>query len=350
MNFDELTYKLSEVAIHNPDKYFHDYLDYEKDILSGIKEKDGIKSTIFLSYENDPNLVLRFSLIFSDFINLIPIKASSVQLNMPTRFRDLDDERNRINLHIPTGILAKIREFTPDPIFRPVYYNMGDDQVRDLNMALKPFIEKGAVLYRPSRAIFEFKVEKPKVGNIRLFHVNPDSPLAEWDLIDEPKSQHTIPLIGDFNSDLASTLFNLSIPFFDKINLIDLNKILIDEYDLIREFRVELKKIANQGLQDKKTFIEIKEDVLKPRLDRINRKFKAIIKMKTFKNSGVILSSGLLSLVSLITNGPLATISKAIGVAGSGGVFTNQADYINQLDNLKDDPLYLLWKLNLKSH
>lgn len=350
MILEEITYRLSEVGIHNPDKYFQDYLKYEKEILEGIMNIDGIKSTIYLSNNPIVKSWYRFAIVFSDFINIIPLDSKKISVNLPTKFPDPNDERNNIQLNIPKSVLDKIYEFTSKPFFKTSYYNLDNDGIFNVNKSLKPFIERGLTIYRPERAIFEFKKVDKNTSYFTFFHVNPDSPIDKWELIDEPSIQYSIPLIGDTNSDFASTLFDLTIPYLDNIHITELNKILLDEYDLIRDFRIELKKIVRDGLKNKKELLEIKEDILKPRIDRINRKFKNIEKMRFLKNTGVVLSSGLLSLISLATKGTISAVSKIIGMTGSGGIFSNEADRVNDIDNLKNDPLYLLWRLKLKNH
>jgi hypothetical protein len=142
-------------------------------------------------------------------------------------------------------------------------------------------------------------------------------------------------------------LCELAIPFITGVNFNDLAKILDDERDLLIEFRSELRKIVDDARAGKITSVEVINDVINPRIHKIGRRFSAISNAARLKLGGAAIGVATLSLASYMSSGLLATLVATIGGSGGAAAYMAKeyAGFLMDREGLKDDPIYLLWRL-----
>lgn len=344
MEIKEIQYELSEVGVHSPENYTKTYLNNEDGILSWINSFDGLKSNIYLDFRNkNIDSWMRFSLLFSDFISLLPSHGKTNSLVFPMAREN--EPRNSIELSIPGNIMHRILKFTPEPKFIPEYFSFGNKEINNLCSDLNSTMKSGKLIFRPERVIFEGIKPNEDTSIFSLFHVSPDSPLTKWNLIDSPEEQKSLPVFSNNQiSGIETELFEITVPYLDGISFKDLNLLIDDEYDLLSSFRVELKSAVKNALQNN-NYLDLKNDILRPKLDTLDRKFKSIQNLRLLKNLGVVTSSLVISLVAIPISGLLA-VSKFLGLSlGSAGLIKNEIDNVKATDSLKDEPFYLLWRI-----
>lgn len=344
MDIKKIQYELTEVGVHSPKHYTNTYLNHEAEILSWINSFDGLKSNIYFDYRNtNISSWIRFSLLFSDHISLIPSHGKTNSLVFPISREN--EPRNSIELSIPSSIMHRILEFTPEPKFLPCYFNFGYNEINNICSELNSTMKSGKLIYRPERVIFEGIKPNKDTSIFQLFHVNPDSPLTKWHLIDSPEEQKSLPVFSNNQiHGIESELFEITVPYLEGISFKELNLLIDDEYDLLSSFRVELKNAVKIALQEN-NYLDLKNDILRPKLDRLDRKFKSIQNLRLLKNLGVITSSLIISLVAIPMSGILA-VSKFLGLSlGSAGLIMNEIDTLKGKNSLEDEPFYLLWKI-----
>jgi hypothetical protein len=79
----------------------------------------------------------------------------------------------------------------------------------------------------------------------------------------------------------------------------------------------------------------------------INRKFKLITNNHRLKVAGATLGTISLGLLSLTQSGMTAALSQFISFGlGTVGFVKSEAEYQEGIDKLKDNPEYLLWKMD----
>lgn len=139
---------------------------------------------------------------------------------------------------------------------------------------------------------------------------------------------------------------DIVIPFITGLSIKDFSQVLDDENDLLSGFRKELKSLTQLKPEERKHKSEIYQDLIRPKIDKISQKFKSISNIHKLKVRGTVFATATLSLLSLSFGEYITAATQMISVAtGSAGLVKFQAEYQTDIENLKSDPLYLLWKL-----
>lgn len=224
------------------------------------------------------------------------------------------------------------------------FIHRNDQQATDLLRTISPLIERGRVIYKPERMLM-YRKSGTDDGEVTWDTLNfEDGPSDYWKVADEAA---TIGMSADPTDKRHYTeLCELSIPFITGVNFNDLAKILDDERDLLIEFRSELRKIVDDAREGKRTSVEVINDVLNPRIHKIGRRFRAISNAAKLKLGGAAIGVATLSLASYISSGLLAPLVATIGGSGGAAYMAREyAGFLMDREGLKDDPIYLLWRL-----
>jgi len=212
-----------------------------------------------------------------------------------------------------------------------------------------PLIDSGRLIIRPDRLLSYTTGELTPQGgrHWRALNTNDDLEPDVWAVRDE-RDENSI----SYNEESFSKYYGanktienitkLSLPYIAGINLTDYSRILDDETDLLTEFRAEMKKLSSVEIEDLDIY---RQDVLDPRVAAINRKFRQITRMKTFRAGGAFVATAGLVVGSVMTGGVAGAVSALAGSAGIIMGVKELADHDRQLGELKADPLFILWKL-----
>jgi len=150
-------------------------------------------------------------------------------------------------------------------------------------------------------------------------------------------------------ADHLATLSEITLPYIEGLSLSDHARIIRDEEDILNEFRKEMRQLAQMASERKIHVDEFRRDVIDPRVSRISRKLKHISNMHLIKTSGAVFVTCALSLIASQSKGMLGGLEVMVGGAGAASMVKDVVDRENQIHALKDDPLFLLWKMSQRS-
>ena len=142
-----------------------------------------------------------------------------------------------------------------------------------------------------------------------------------------------------------SELFELTVPYLKGIDLKELSKILSDYSDILSSFRTNIKQLIIQAKKDGKHIEEMKNDIIRPQIDKISSEFKHIQQIHKLKVYGTTFTTITLGLLAYNTSGLSQAISTFLGTGGIGMYFKNEIDYKNEMHKLSKEPRYMMWEL-----
>lgn len=325
--------------------------DYMKTYMSNIKDifpiitnprilKSHIKSKDLSSIES----LLRFSLVFND-LSLVTCNGGKELAMSWLQQKWFEDNFGVKSVSISISI-EKMKELGIDlnnTSINPAFiFPSGGDSDLMVN-ELQPFIEREKLLIQPSRSLFAFKEKDNGERAWESINVNQFSPIEQWEIIDEAESR---PIPIQFNSNdhrNQNTLFEITIPYLEGVSYSDLAKILDDEDDLISGLRSSIKEAIDELSDDADPNIIVR-DVVDPKIDMLNRKLKSTINSHVFKVAGAAVGTVVLAYTSVATSGVSSAIATVCGSGGIGLLGKEYSSYRTQINKLKDDPFYFLWK------
>lgn len=119
-----------------------------------------------------------------------------------------------------------------------------------------------------------------------------------------------------------------------------------DEADLLTEFRAAIRELVDDARKQDQHISEVLQDVVNPRVAKLQRRFTQISEMSSLKTGGAIVATATLALTSVVSGGLVAGAAALAGGSGLLLVARELAGRRGELNALKDDPTaYLLWKL-----
>jgi hypothetical protein len=136
------------------------------------------------------------------------------------------------------------------------------------------------------------------------------------------------------------------MPFIEGTSTDDLAMILEDEFDILAEFRSSIRELIIEAKSKNPDVSAILHDVVNPRVAKLQRRFEHITNMSKLKVGGAALATASLALTSILSGGIVAGIGAIAGASGALMVAKEYVSGANELQALKDDPTYLLWKLD----
>lgn len=331
--------KLIHTIINQPDKYGVFYRNNLQDILIYSREKIGIKTDTYVKDLLNELDNIRFSTIFSDFTNVYPFGAGTELHIMP-----IPDTQ----LTLTDGIFDNLVKEGQNPILHAAILVQGPQVLSPFLRELEPMIKSEKLLVHNSRIALGLTNKSHKNGGRvwKIFEIDPASPYGNWLCTESAIRENTLPI--DFNPENLidkNELFDLTIPYFKGIPFSELDKILDDHADHLSELRQELNNIITKSKHDRTNISELKHDVIQPKIDKIGRDFKKISEIHTLKVGGTLIGSLTLGLMSLTTGGVAAAAGGLLGSGGLGLALKEFSEYRKDMHEIRDNPLYLLWKL-----
>ncbi len=128
-------------------------------------------------------------------------------------------------------------------------------------------------MLRPMRTLWVDKkhLDSKKEGVIYYAHGNTDT--RHW-VIRDSFGKDSMTIENYLKPTKIQELMELTIPYFRDIKLNKLTKILSEEEDCLSPLRQELKKLILNFDSVETTIKEFQQDILRPQIDSINRRFK----------------------------------------------------------------------------
>lgn len=230
---------------------------------------------------------------------------------------------------------------------REGYFVFNDNEAEFLQTNFAPLFETGILTLTPDPNLMVITGTSAKESSIYTIPADIDFKNDTWRVPLYDGKQKDIPIRETSAYPRQSEIIHeLMIPFISGLSAHDFSLVMQDENDLISSLRNEIKKITQLKDGDLVYSSEIYQDVIRPRVDKINHKFKSISELHSFKMKGVTVFTSVLSLLSLAAGDYMGAASIIIGLGtGTAGLVKFEADYHSEINNLKNDSMYLLWKL-----
>lgn len=201
-------------------------------------------------------------------------------------------------------------------------------------------------MVRPIRSILLYN--SPIVSqDAQLYYANSDTPNTDWK-IKESNEKGSFTIDNGLDYQRAQVLYEITLPFINNISVIDLNEILNDEFDLLSNFRLTLKNLLNSIIEsDLGDMNSIYNDKLRPEIDTINRKFKTVNGINKIGTKATI-AAFTISLIAVNTDlgTNFQTLFNTFAGTSTLGFLASAIKYKNETDKIKDNPYFLLWRIN----
>lgn len=340
---EEFKKLLKQTIKHNPEGYTSFYSQHEEEFLKISKGALGIKSDVFLPEINDLEKI-RFSSVFSDLVNIYPTGIRQTGKLII---------KNEQDVTVPKEILDLVIKDGESPVMQAGYLTRSDTEIKTLLKSLRPLLYQGNVVVHNTRAIFG-RTNQPsgyEDGKVwQEFLVSPESEAGNWLVMNNSKHNDSLPInFSPVTYANERELFDLSVPYISNVPIDDLAKILEDNSDLLATFRNQVNELVKNAMLDGKTVHQMKQDLVRPQIEAISRSFRKIQNQHRYKLLRAVLTFAGAALVAPYT----AALTAAIAVMGGIGVstldlITNEAEFQKEVADLKEQPLYLMWRMKNK--
>ena len=181
-----------------------------------------------------------------------------------------------------------------------------------------------------------------------IYYASSDTPNDNWQIksINERDSYVIDNGLKQYRSQI---LYEITLPYLSNVSIANLSKVLEEETDLLGTFRITLKELMQKSTAIKLIDLnEFQNDEIRPQIETINRKFK-VISTNHRRTVGASVIGITLSLIGVIPHHDLNFQTLFQEVIGSGSLglwFTAEKKYLSEVDKLKDNPYFLLWKIS----
>ena len=334
-----LNKKLLKAGKKDANKFLYAFLDREDAIIGCLKQVSGVKSEIYLR-EVDRSLgeLLRLSSLFSD-ITLLNTANSAIKPSELTHFSPESEYWRDRKLTFPRAYLPEVG--TDPSRFTACYINRQDAEIKKLFSQYGALVKNGRLLIRPLRGLY---VGHPEIQQGTLYYVDQNTENDHW-FIDKSESRDQIVIDNGLDKAQMVKLFELTLPYFDGIEIDTLAKVLNDESDSISSFRAQLKKMVQEAGDNLDDLHTLQEDTIRPAIDTLERKFKAISGTHRLSVVGTLGTYMLTLVVATINGNLMQALGAGIPFAG-GAILLSERNYAERLDGIKDNPFYLLWRIH----
>ena len=330
--------KLLKAGKKSAEKFIDTYLENEDRVIELLKKVNGTRSEIYLTEVDDKlNDLVKFSSIFSDltFLNTTDSAINEYHVKCFTSESKYARERQLI---IPPKFVNEIG--TDVKRFLPCYIYRNDTEVKKLCKEYNSLILTNKLLIRPLRGLY---VKSSELSEGTIYYVDPNTENSHWYINDVYEKQNII-IDNGFNCPDYLKLFELTLPYFDGIDIDKLSQILLDESDILFSFRVQLKKLINEAGDNLDRLKELQQDIIRPAIETLERKFTKISNTHRL-TIGATVGSFSISLILAVINNNLLQVLTSVLPAAASGIIISENSYQDKLENLKDNPYYLLWKI-----
>lgn len=324
---------------------------YEKEFISlnrSLADFPGLKADIDLGYdENDLDLV-RFAALTNDIFTFATRPGQKMVMNFypePDKRKDIFGEKFEISVELERvkHLVGKNGTLPGFPAFVHAYHPQSNNVIN----TIAPLMMRGRALLRPHRTLL---VQNPKpVGRQKweMLSIDETSPFDHWSGEATPTDNITLPVrstsAGSGSDEVK--LFDIVIPFLSGIGFHDLAKILEDEELHLAKARMAMKKVLIEANAEGFTANQVVNEVLRPELDVLERRFQALTRSKIFKQGAAAVGAATLSLVAFSTGGLVAGLSSAAGASGLGVLARDWLSDKDKAEAYADSPHYLFWRL-----
>lgn len=342
--FEDITNELKESAFKGSDKYLETFQAKEEEIIRKVQSFSGIKSEFYCSDISKLNKIAKLLSVYSDLTSIFTAPGSISEYKIHL-FKEADPRCSDRIVTVPNALIDT--ELSKGYPWFSGYLYRNDADTKKIVKTIEPLLSSGKFLLRPVRTILITPPktnENPNHGG-NLYYAASDTPLDHW-LIKSENEKDSYVIDNGLKSFQTQKIFEITLPYIDGVSIENLAKILEDESDLLSKFRITLKNLGKR-LTEVDNIDEFRNDEILPQIDEINRKFKTIsgIHRNTIRISVGTFTLSLLA-ITITPNLNFQTLFNALIGSSALGFWTSERQYQTDLDKLKDNPYFLLWKIS----
>jgi hypothetical protein len=337
----DITDEVREAALEDTNKFLYKFLEHEDLVVKELQSFEGLQTELYLHQKAGELNLIKYAAIFSDFISLYTGNSSTAESHM-TYFDEGSPYHYDRQITIPASLRTEIHESSH---ILPGYFHNNSFDLHKAAKQFEPLISQSKAMLRPVRALWvdtNHIVDK-KEGVIYYAQGNTDT--RHW-IVRDTFSKESLPIDNYLSSSKSKVLFELVLPYFKNTSLENLTKVLVDESDNLSPLRKELKNMVVNFDENSKTLKEVQQDIIRPQLDIINRQFKYYSNKRKINSLGGI---GMFSLSLIKLFVPHLMISELINTIVSGSslssIFVSELNHQANMNTLRDNPYFLLWKI-----
>lgn len=343
----DLINKLKNSGLQSATDFINLYALNEDTIVRDMVNFSGIKSELYCRdfYQNIDTL--KFLSLYSDFTSVFMMPGETQEHLI--HYYDPEDplwvDRQVI---FPVEVLDGRK---PEPYeLLPGYTTQIDSKVREVSQKLAPLFERGKCMMRPIRTVM-FTHDKNAIGrrpNGTIYYANSDTPNNHWE-IKSLNEKNSYVIDNGLKSYQSKVLFEITLPYLNNITIDNLTKITDEESDLLGGFRSALKQLMIACVGETEILVnEIRNDKIRPQIEEINRKFTTVSNMHKL-SVGATVAAFSIALVAVTVTAATnfqTLFNSLIGGSSTIGFLTVENKYQTDIDKLKDNPYFLLWKVS----
>jgi hypothetical protein len=349
---DALRIRLADKARAGAGEYQAEYADSFMEIIRSHEENADISGVVKAVNPIDAAESLKISCLYNEitYLDCSPGAKPLMLWVSQKGFRELvGDDGMELTLtgNVPPELLSAAEK---GQIGVGFFFPGDEDQQRFLSDA-SYLVADGRLVPRPARSIHYLeKVEDNGRKNWHILTADPATGRDSWRVSIEGVDGEGVDSLSFeskiYGEDSVKIMADLTLPYIDGISLSEYARVIRDEGDILTEFRKEMKSLADMASSGSSNLVEFRRDVIDLRIAKIERKFKHIAGMYRLRMAGAALTAGTLALLNAHTKGNLAGLEVLVGGLGAASMAKDTIDRANQVGGLKDDPLYLFWKMN----
>lgn len=333
--------KLAAAAAVSCTEYQSVFMENISDVLAVTGSPKSLKSLVRGTSLQSVDERMRFSLVFNDLtiLNVLSASELSIVILKPEWFHERFGSPATL-----TVSHEKLHELGIDPHapkLSPGFMFPGGKEGDDLVRSLEPLISSKRLILQPSRTVM-FQTKGDKKASFATHDVSQFSSLENWQLTEETASP-PVPITQHNENDQEKKFFEITVPYLTNISFRKFSKILLNEHDLISSLRVAIKT-AVDSTPHEKNIDELVRDVVDPKIDMINRRFRSIVNSHSLQIAGTAVGTVVLAYTAASTGGLTATLATIAGSGGIGLLGKEYASYRKSLREIADDPFYFLWR------
>lgn len=348
-----LQYILRDAALQGTAQYGSAYLANFDEILTEELPDDFVSGRLISNDPIETPDALKISLLYNDRCEISFIRKNGIVFSIMG-----EDMHKRV---APEGIKVTIPKDHPDfnRIARAAsegrmsfgFANASGQKYDQLYSNLHELIFRNRVIIKPDRTlIYHHSVRSDGRNNWSAIPADPSSSMGLWMPGGESPSYSTESITDKAASNssqkvVASVPGVLSLPFIKNVSLSDYALILDDEDDLLLEFRAAMREYVAIVERGEKSAQEVLDDILYPKVARIERTFKRISQRSRLTKAGAGIATTALTLTAFATHGVAAAIAAAAGGGSTLAFVKEWAGELKEKQGLEDDPVHLLWRM-----
>jgi len=274
-------------------------------------------------------------------------------ISIPGPDSEFSKRNPELRLTVPNTILSDLEFAIKNRRVNAGLMMPGGGEVDRLLIDGARLIQAGKLLIRPRRIIMYDTGNRTPQGGTHwsVLEASADAPSGTWNIeSSDAVPSERIVTEGAFKAAYSSDKIQqvkcqITIPFIRNVDLSTYTSILQDEGDILVEFRSAISQLAKTALEDERNVAEYVADIVQPRVAKIDRSFRRISASTGMKTAGATVATAALTLASYLSSGSAAALLAFAGGAGAITAVKELADRRDKLAALKDDPLYLLWRM-----